>query len=127
LVANVRVGTMRATAIIDTGGQGSLANEAFRKALSRRLAPKDILADEITGATLDVQRGDRMVTPPILLGDVVIRQARITTGDLHIFQHWQMVKGPVLLIGMDVLGLFDTLIIDYRRRELQVLMRAPGA
>ena len=127
LVANVRVGSMRATAIIDTGGQGSLANEAFREALSRRLAPKDILADEITGATLDVQRGDRMVTPPILLGDVVIRQARITTGDLHIFQHWQMVKDPVLLIGMDVLGLFDTLIIDYRRRELQVLMRAPGA
>jgi hypothetical protein len=25
-----------------------------------------------------------------------------------------------MLIGMDVLGLLDTLIIDYRRRELQV-------
>jgi len=25
-----------------------------------------------------------------------------------------------MLIGMDVLGLIDTLIIDYRRRELQV-------
>jgi hypothetical protein len=123
LVAGVRVGTMRASAIIDTGGQGSLANEAFRLALSRRLKPADILADEITGATLDVQRGDRVITPPIMLGDVVIRKARITTGDLHIFQHWQMVKDPVILIGMDVLGLFDTLIIDYRRRELQVLMR----
>jgi hypothetical protein len=123
LVANVRVGTVRATAIIDTGGQGSIANEAFRKALSRRVAAKDILVDEITGATLDVQRGDRMITPPIQLGGIVIRQARITTGDLHIFQHWQMLKGPVMLIGMDVLGLFDTLIIDYKRRELQVLMR----
>ncbi len=123
LVANVRVGTMRATAIIDTGGQGSLGNEAFRRAISRRLKPQDMLADEITGATLDVQRGDRVITPPIMLGDVMIRQARITTGDLHIFEHWQMVKDPVLLIGMDVLGLFDTLIIDYKRRELQVLMR----
>jgi hypothetical protein len=123
LVANVRVGTMRASAIIDTGGQSSLGNEAFRVQMGRRLKAKDILADEITGATLDVQRGDRVVTPPIMLGDVVIREARITTGDLHIFQHWQMVKDPVLLIGMDVLGLFDTLIIDYKRRELQVLMR----
>jgi hypothetical protein len=126
LVANVRVGSMRASAIIDTGGQGSIANEAFRQGLSRRLSPKDIRADEITGATLDVQRGDRVITPPIQLGEVVIRQAHITTGDLHIFHHWRMTEEPVLLIGMDVLGLFDTLIIDYRRKELQVLMRAPG-
>ncbi len=126
LVANVRVGTMRASAIIDTGGQGSLANQEFRVKLSRRVAPKDLRADEITGATLDVQRGDRMMVSSIQLGDVVIREAHITTGDLHIFQHWPKIKGPALLIGMDVLGLFDTLIIDYRRRELHVLMRPPG-
>jgi hypothetical protein len=123
LLANIRVGTMRATAIIDTGGQGSLANDAFRAALSRRIAPKDIRADEITGATLDVQRGDRLMAPTIQLGDIALRQAHITTGDLHIFQHWEMVKRPVMLIGMDVLGQFDILIIDYRRRELQILMR----
>ncbi|MEJ1961611.1 MAG: retropepsin-like aspartic protease [Gammaproteobacteria bacterium] len=123
LVANVRVGAMRATAIIDTGGQGSLANEAFRVALLRRVPAKDVLADEITGATLDVQRGDRVITPRVMLGDVLIESMRITTGDLDIFQHWQMVKNPVLLIGMDVLGQFDTLIIDYKRRELQVRMR----
>jgi hypothetical protein len=28
-----------------------------------------------------------------------------------------------MLIGMDVLGLLDTLIIDYRRRELQLRLR----
>jgi hypothetical protein len=28
-----------------------------------------------------------------------------------------------LLIGMDALGLLDTLIIDYRRNELQLRMR----
>jgi hypothetical protein len=28
-----------------------------------------------------------------------------------------------MLIGMDALGLLDTLIIDYRRRELQIRMR----
>ena len=48
LVAPVRVGSLRATAIIDTGGQSSLANEAFRMAISRRIAPKDVLSDAIT-------------------------------------------------------------------------------
>jgi predicted aspartyl protease len=126
LVAEVRIGAIKASAIIDTGGQVTIANQAFRDALSRRVAAKDILADEIIGTTLDVQRGDAMITPPMTLGDLTIRRARITTGDMDIFQYWKMVKEPTLLIGMDVLGLFDTVIIDYRRRELQVQMQTSG-
>jgi len=30
------------------------------------------------------------------------------------------VSQPAILIGMDTLGLLDTLIIDYRRHELQI-------
>jgi hypothetical protein len=123
LMVPVKVGSVKATAIIDTGGQGSLANEAFRLAVSRRVSPKDVMSDMVTGATLDVQMGSRMITPPIQIGDVLIRQARITTGDLHIFETWDLVKEPTMLIGMDVLGLFDTIIIDYKRRELQIRMR----
>jgi hypothetical protein len=123
LTAPVRVGNIKATAIIDTGGQGSLANEAFRMAVARRIPAKDILSDVITGATLDTELGSRMITPPIHIGDVMIRSARVTTGDLHIFKHWDMIDAPTMLIGMDVLGLFDTIIIDYKRRELQVRMR----
>jgi hypothetical protein len=126
LVADIRIGALRAKAIIDTGGQGTLANAAFREALAKKVAPQDILADEITGATLDVQRGDRVLTPPISIGDLEIRQARITVGDLAIFEYWHMTREPALMIGMDVLGLLDTLIIDYKRRELQVRMRKGG-
>jgi hypothetical protein len=31
-----------------------------------------------------------------------------------------MIDEPAVLIGMDVLGLLDTLIIDYQRHELQL-------
>ena len=123
LVADVKVGAVHANAIIDTGGQGTLANEAFRDALVRHLKAADIGADEVTGATMDVQRGDRVTTPPIELGGVTIRGAHFTAGDLHIFQHWKMTREPALLIGMDVLGRLDTLVIDYKRRELQVKLR----
>lgn len=123
LTAPVRVGSVRATAIIDTGGQASIANEAFRMAVARRVSSKDALTDVITGATLDTEIGTRMIMPPIHIGDVLIRSASVTTGDLHIFKHWEMLQDPVILLGMDVLGLFDTIIIDYKRRELQVRMR----
>jgi len=37
-----------------------------------------------------------------------------------IFEHWRLTQEPALLLGMDALGLLDALIIDYRRRELQL-------
>jgi predicted aspartyl protease len=123
LVANVRIGSLRAKAIIDTGGQATLANTALRDALPRRVRPEDVLASEVIGATLDVQRGDLVLAPLISLGGLEIRQASVTAGDMYIFQYWQMTKQPALLIGMDILGRFDTLIIDYKRRELQVRLR----
>jgi len=48
---------------------------------------------------------------------------RMIFGDLGVFEAWQMTGEPALIIGMDALGLLDTLIIDYRRAELQVRMR----
>jgi hypothetical protein len=124
LVADVTVGRVKAKAIIDTGGQGTIANAALGDFLRRRVGQGEIRADDIQGVTLDVQRGDRVNSPPISIGDLTIRGVQITAGDMVIFEHWKMTRKPALLIGMDVLGLFDTLIIDYRRRELQVRMRA---
>ena len=120
LLTDVWIGSVRAKAIIDTGAQATLANVALRDKLAKRVRPEEIRADEITGATLDVQYGDRMLTPMISLGGISIRGAHITVGDLYIFHQWRMLDEPTLLIGMDVLGLLDTLIIDYRRGELQV-------
>ena len=45
------------------------------------------------------------------------------TGDMFIFDKWNMEKEPALLIGMDVIGSLDTLIIDYRMRELHMRAR----
>jgi hypothetical protein len=49
-----------------------------------------------------------------------VRRARINFVDLHIFQRWQLRDEPAMLLGMDVIGVLDTVILDYRRRELQV-------
>jgi hypothetical protein len=37
-----------------------------------------------------------------------------------IFDHWQLIKEPAVLIGMDGIGLLDDFIIDYRRHEIQL-------
>lgn len=113
------VGRVRVKAVIDTGAQLTSGNLALRDALlaRRRL---DERADAIIGVTGDSQEGPTSKVPPILLGDVLIRNVHITFVDLHIFDHWKLTDEPAILIGMDVLGVLDTLIIDYRRRELQI-------
>ncbi len=119
-VADAQIGGVLAKAIIDTGGEGTIGNLALRDALTRRRHKEVTLADGVIGITLDVQAGSRIDAPPIVLGGLALQGVGITTGDLDIFKEWHMTRTPVLLIGMDVLGLFDTLIIDYRRKELQV-------
>jgi predicted aspartyl protease len=107
-------------AVIDTGAERSIGNEALRRALVSRHAQGT--PDKIYDVTTHVQGGEMFESPPIMLGRIEIRGARITYGEVRIFEHWHLTREPALLIGMDALGLLDELIIDYRRRELQLRM-----
>jgi len=123
LVVDAWLGGVHTKAIIDTGGQATLGNLALRDALARRRSQSQSVPDEVTGTTLDVQIGDRISTPAVVLGDIVVRNPAMTFADFAIFGYWKMTDEPAMLIGMDVLGLIETLIIDYRRKELQVRLR----
>lgn len=120
LVAEAKVGGVPVMAIIDTGGQATLGNLALRDALQRQGRHRRPVPDTITGTTLDQQSGDRAATPPIVMGDLIVRSSAMTFVDLEIFRHWRLTREPAMLIGMDVLGLLEVLVIDYRRRELHI-------
>jgi hypothetical protein len=125
LVVDAYLGGLPVKAVIDTGGQATLGNEALRVALAerRRRQEREARPDNVTGATLDVQVGNRVATPSLAMGEILVRNPAMTFADFAIFEHWKMTDEPAMLIGMDVLGLLDTLIIDYRRKELQVRLR----
>jgi hypothetical protein len=126
IVVDAFVGNVRTKAIIDTGGQTTVANFALRDALDRHHGHSKSRPDQIIGATLDVQDGEVIETPAIEFGSVVIRDRGVTYADAYIFRKWKLTQDPAILIGMDALGLLDTLVIDYRRRELQVRMNGGG-
>jgi hypothetical protein len=120
LVADVMVGPVPAKAIIDTGAQGTVGNLALQNALMRK-APRGATRTDIMGVTLDVQSGDYLMAPDIDFGGhMKVRGIRITFGDMYVFQHWGYVDTPALTLGMDLLGTFDVLVIDYTRHELQI-------
>jgi predicted aspartyl protease len=123
LMTTAYIGGVRIKAIIDTGGQATVANVAVQTALKRRHPERDLRQSSITGATDDVQAGQDLPVPPVSLGPVVIAAPYLTVSDLQIFELWKMKSQPTMLIGIDTLGLLDYLIIDYRRMELQIRTR----
>ncbi len=119
LVVDVLIGRVRTKAIIDTGAPDSLGNLALLEALRKQ--GQDDPGTDIVGVTLDVERGSRVRMPTIYMEGVQIRGAVLTFSDVHIFQHWRMTREPAVMIGMDVLGVLDQLIIDYKSRQVHML------
>jgi hypothetical protein len=120
------IGGIRTKAIIDTGGQSTIANLALRDALARRTGIFSGRPDEIIGATKAVQSGEIIPMPPIKFGSIQIEDSGVTFADMYIFKEWKLTQDPAIMIGMDALGLFDAIVIDYRRHELQIRTRGSG-
>lgn len=118
---DVRVGRVTAKAIVDTGAPDSVGNLALLRALKRE-AKQDPQTD-IVGVTLDVEKGDYVRVPTISMQNVKIRGAGVTFSDVYIFKHWRMIDEPAILLGMDVIGVLDEIIIDYRTREIHLQTR----
>ena len=121
LAVDVMIGKVKTTAIIDTGSPQSLGNVALREALNR--TPEDLPKSEVVGVTLDIEYADRVRMPTIYMDDVVIRGATMSFGDVYIFHYWKLTNQPAILLGMDVIGVLEQLIIDYRGQQVHIKVR----
>lgn len=115
------IGTIRIKAILDTGAQVTVGNNALRDLLKRRRAESGMT--QIVGVTLDVAQGQVIPVATMNIGRIEVRGLRLTFGDMAIFERWKLQRDPVLLIGMDIVGSFDAMVIDYPKRELQIRTR----
>lgn len=124
LLATGRVDGVKVQAVIDTGAQRTLGNEALRAELVRRKRIRNQpMPTGVIGLTEVEQPGHAIYTRRIALGDLTINDVDVIYGDIHVFELWDLEDQPALLVGMDVLGVLDTLIVDYRLKELQVKVK----
>ncbi len=120
LVVDGYVGRIRVKAVIDTGAETTLGNLALRDALLRHSRYRDGPDDAIVIGLNDASQTGRFLrTPRIQLGDAEIDGLQIIFGDIHVFKLWELEDEPAILVGMDVLGALERLVIDYRREEIQ--------
>ena len=116
LGVRVRMGHVRALAVIDTGAEKTLGNRALQEALRADARAQAT----VYGTTDDIMTGDVASAPDITMDGTVFRHILVTFGDFHIFDVWDLTDEPALIIGMDVLGAMDTFSIDFRLAELRL-------
>lgn len=127
VIVDVRVGRgIKAKAVIDTGAERTLGNLALQNAINRnRRGKRDPIAAIVHGATPDIADGDMQQIKEATIGDLTISNLEVIFADFHVFQLWGLDKEPALLVGMDMLGVLERLVIDYRRNEVSMFGERP--
>jgi len=121
MIIDVRVGRgIRAKAVIDTGAERTLGNLALQNALNRGRRKRDMVEAVVHGATPDIADGQVQQIKEARIGDMILSNLEVIFADFHVFKLWKLDQEPALLIGMDMLGVLDRLVIDYRRNEVSM-------
>ena len=122
MIVDVRVGRrIRAKAVIDTGAERSLGNLALQTAMNKnRHKKREPVSAVVHGATPDIADGDVQEIRECTIGDLTLTNLEVIFADFHVFKLWGLDQEPAMLIGMDMLGVLDRLVIDYRRNEVSM-------
>ena len=121
MIVDVRVGRrIRVKAVIDTGAERSLGNLALQTAMNKGRKKRDPVSAVVHGATPDIADGDVQAIREATIGDMTLSNLEVIFADFHVFKLWGLDQEPALLIGMDMLGVLERLVIDYRRNEVSM-------
>ena len=123
LMIPARVGGLAVEAVIDTGSPVTLGNLALRTALLSR--NRSGVTTPIYGVTQQVSTGSTAVAPTLILGPVAIQHLPIVYSDVPIFREWHLQGTPAVIIGTDVLSVADSLVLDYPRSRVYILLAPP--
>jgi len=127
IALEARVGRVPVHAVIDTGAERTMGNLALRDALKARRDHGDTAKmTSVYGATTEVEPGEFVIAPPISIDSVRITDVAIVFGEFHIFDVWGMRNQPAVIIGMDVLGTFTSLSIDFKNQVVYVASPRSG-
>jgi len=122
MIVDVRVGRrIKAKAVIDTGAERTLGNLALQREMNKnRRKKREVVSAVVHGATPDIADGDVQEIKEATMGDMTLTNMEVIFADFHVFKLWGLQEQPAMLIGMDMIGVLDRLVIDYRRNEVSM-------
>jgi predicted aspartyl protease len=125
-IVTARIGNVRVAGIIDTGAERSLGNPALLAALGLEEAARDpATLIQVYAATSQLVYGNVFEAPKLRIGGIQIDRLVAVFGPFDVFRLWEVEREPALVIGMDILGSTDGLMIDFERQQVRLLPHVP--
>ena len=114
LITNATIEGVRATVIIDTGAEASLANTALRDRIRAKRAT-EISTTDVNGVELI---GELSYVRSLNIEGLALQNVPLTFADTPAFAALGLENTPVLSLGMQHLKLFDRVAIDFSRQRI---------
>lgn len=118
-IVDADMGDTRLAAMIDSGSEVSMGNEALRRRLGEqpgRGPPQKIGLVSITGEKFE---GDLLYLPFMRLGGLHLGNVPIVFTEMHVFQLWELTRIPTVVLGMDLLTLFNQVAVDFGKATVR--------
>ena len=114
LITDALVEGVRATVIIDTGAQASLANTALQDRIRAKRA-QDVVTTDVNGVDL---LGQLAIVRSLSISGLALTNVPLTFADTPAFAALGLQDQPALSLGMQHLALFDRVAIDFGRQRI---------
>jgi predicted aspartyl protease len=120
LLIDARAGAVPCKVIVDTGARMTIINTALARQAGAHalILPDGTSVGRVLSPTGRAAPAEAMLLPQLRLGHAELTRVPVLAGDFHTFSVWGLADTPALLLGVDLLGLFETVIIDLKRGEL---------
>lgn len=113
-IVDADMGDTRINALIDSGSQVSMGNDALRRRLGAQPGgarpPLQIGLVTVAGERF---HGDLLYMPFMRLGGLHLGNVPIVFTEMHVFQLWELTKIPTVVLGIDLLTEFNEVAMDY--------------
>ncbi len=113
----------RINAMIDTGSQMSLCNDALRElaaAMDRKAGRSDqyppVNMETLAGEAFS---GEMFYLPFLRLGGLQMGNVPVVYSNMHVFDVWGLKGKPAVMLGMDLLTQFDSVALDFGRSQVR--------
>lgn len=126
VLTNAGIGTDddQISVIIDTGSQVSVGNNTLKRFMQRTGALTSFRTASLISITGDVTPVDYVVVKRLRVGGMVVANLPIAFADVHPFRRYGLNRQRALLLGMDMLQLFDQIGLNFQKRTVQFFWKA---
>jgi len=122
ILTEVKAGQTKVDAVVDTGSEVTIGNEALRTKLFKRY-PEKFETVEVTGVTGVTVPMQMVRIPRLSLGAVELYDIPIAFADVPPFKVFGIHEQPSLLLGTDLMEAFRRVSLDFRERKVRFQLK----